>query len=652
MPANRTSHSSPKDDDFFAPGDPLSPKQKSAIHSVQHCLRAMRNTRIVRMHRTDESFVKPFCESLLLPLDLRALALGRVALGLLSVWHIIEQWAEREYWLLDGGICPRTSVMARSLDTFSLYWMVGKEPAVSCLLAVHLLVCLCFTVGYRTASAGALLWALHHSLKVKNWCHSYGGDVALVQWSFWCMFVPLGHVWSLDSALRRGRPGPSAAPDAAGASGENAPPKRDGDAAAAPSTRGDGTAAGKAEVPPPALPGAVRHDLQWHGYILILHLSMVYYSTGCTKLGSEYTQGTAVRTVLRTAFARDPVAGVLLRFPALLRVSGAAVVWLEYLGWLGFFVPLQSVRLVAVGAFVLMHLSLHAALDAHHFQWVMICGLACLLPPCAMARLERPCGRAAQWVARTLGGPGRAVLEGLRGTGPPSESAGGGGLLPDAVGARLRVARSAALWLFVWFSMVTSTCDTIARVARRYGRSYLCPPLHPPRWIGDVVSALRLKYTYTMYAPEPVLPRWKTIPALLANGEVRELLLDGRLDLRQRGPPRRYNETAVLPPRRRPAYPFRLWKFLTDHFEGLEGRFGGYVCRAWDRGHDRQQALAGFVVVGLYLQRRDVGLAVPPVQRYVQYVHWCKGVYNGTMQEHRFIDLKKYRWPAAPPNPR
>lgn len=139
--------------------------------------------------------------------DLRSLALLRIALGTYLLWDLLD----RSYVLMDHysdrGVYPRGAVMEQwsggtyweRLWAFASFHMVSGDTAwqgflflVAAVFAVALLV------GYRARATACLSWIMLISLQNRNPQILHGADQMVRQLLFWSMFLPLGARFSVD----------------------------------------------------------------------------------------------------------------------------------------------------------------------------------------------------------------------------------------------------------------------------------------------------------------------------------------------------------------------------------------------------------------------------------------------------------------------
>ncbi len=135
--------------------------------------------------------------------DLRSLALFRIGLALVIIADLVIRFGDIKAHYSDYGVLPRTALINEFLKPW--YWsihLISGEPFVQYLLfGFALLFALLLLIGYRTTLASIACWAMIVSLHNRNPGLIFAGDDALRAIAFWAMFLPLGAVYSFDSAL-------------------------------------------------------------------------------------------------------------------------------------------------------------------------------------------------------------------------------------------------------------------------------------------------------------------------------------------------------------------------------------------------------------------------------------------------------------------
>ncbi|EJN58809.1 HTTM domain-containing protein [Halogranum rubrum] len=141
--------------------------------------------------------------------DVRALAVFRVSLGLLLLLDLLLRSRNLVAFYTDAGTLPR-SLLAAEYPTFaelSLHALSGAAWWQGLLFVVAGVLALSLLVGYRTKTTLLLSWLLLVSLHARNPLVLNGGDSLLRRLLFWGLFLPLGRRWSLDSLRRERREG-------------------------------------------------------------------------------------------------------------------------------------------------------------------------------------------------------------------------------------------------------------------------------------------------------------------------------------------------------------------------------------------------------------------------------------------------------------
>ena len=136
-------------------------------------------------------------------LDLRSIALFRIALALLILADLVLRSADLTNFYTDGGVLPRrywlelTHPLHASLHAASgeLWWQL-------LLFVLAALSGAGLAIGYRSKLMAVLSFVLLTSLLNRNGLILQGGDQLLAVMSFWSLFLPLGARWSIDAALQ------------------------------------------------------------------------------------------------------------------------------------------------------------------------------------------------------------------------------------------------------------------------------------------------------------------------------------------------------------------------------------------------------------------------------------------------------------------
>jgi len=143
-------------------------------------------------------------------LDLRSLALFRIALGAVLLGDLIWRALDLTVFYTDFGVLPRAALLDRfsPAPRFSIHLISGQFvfQAILFLLAAAFAVML--ILGVRTRLAALASWFMLVSLQTRNPIILQGGDVYLRVLAFIAIFLPIGALYSVDAGLRPAEPEP------------------------------------------------------------------------------------------------------------------------------------------------------------------------------------------------------------------------------------------------------------------------------------------------------------------------------------------------------------------------------------------------------------------------------------------------------------
>jgi Vitamin K-dependent gamma-carboxylase len=290
-------------------------------------------------------------------LDLRSLALFRIALGTVLLFTLISFLPDIDAFYTDRGILPRGALISEFGNEWaiSVHLMSGHWSVQLALLLIAIVFAVGLIAGYRTRLCTAASWFLLSSLQVRNPVILLGGDHLLRLLLFWSIFVPLNGRCSLDQALN-------------------------------PSTR-----------PPEAA------HMSWGSQALMLQLCFMYWFTAALKWHPVWiSEGSAIYYALNIDVFTTPLGRFLLRFPELLRLMTYGTVLLEFFGPFLVFSPVRHglSRLLVVLMFIGFHAGLGLSMYLGNFAWVCAAGWLMFLPAEFWERAEWWGGeRIPRWVA-------------------------------------------------------------------------------------------------------------------------------------------------------------------------------------------------------------------------------------------------------------
>lgn len=269
-------------------------------------------------------------------IDLRTLALFRVALSGVTAFDLLRRLADVRAFYTDFGVMPRTwLVQTGETWRLNLHLATGETALMALGILAQAGLALMVLLGYRTRLAAILTFVLLGSLHNRNPLILIGGDNLMMCLWFWALFLPIHARWSVDAAL---------------------------------STR-----------PPPER----NLHLSWASAGLTLQVLYVYFFSAILKSGADWwPDGTAVWYALSLDRYVTPFgAWVRESLPwALMPLSGY-VYLLEWLGPLLALSPffLRPLRFGVMLALMLMHVGFLLCLGLGHFPWVSLASLCVLL---------------------------------------------------------------------------------------------------------------------------------------------------------------------------------------------------------------------------------------------------------------------------------
>ncbi len=272
-------------------------------------------------------------------MDLRSLAVFRMALGLLILWDLLWQRWPCLHAHYSGGVMDPALLAdeSRMLGWFlSLHQLFPDPTALHTLFAVQALLAVALIAGWRTWVIAPLNWLLLCSLQAANFFVLDGGDALLRLMLLFGCFLPLGARWSLD-ARRRQSPALTT-------------------------------------LPPVFLPAAA---------CLMLQVAAVYWFSVFFKTDPMWTQSYdllyyAFHTPL---YAKAP-ALFLAGYPALLKVVTFLVYWWEVLGplWVLVMASKPRLRLAGIGVFWLFHFMIFLSFGLEVFSFACMTGWVVFVP--------------------------------------------------------------------------------------------------------------------------------------------------------------------------------------------------------------------------------------------------------------------------------
>jgi hypothetical protein len=138
-------------------------------------------------------------------LDYRSLALLRVSLAGLMLADLWWRSRDLRAFYVRGGMLVPDEFYQSNKYQISVHGVCHALFAQVLLFALHAFSCITLLVGYRTTTSAVVAFVLLSSLHTHLPVVSTSGDDMLRILLFWSLFLPLGHTFSLDAALRNER---------------------------------------------------------------------------------------------------------------------------------------------------------------------------------------------------------------------------------------------------------------------------------------------------------------------------------------------------------------------------------------------------------------------------------------------------------------
>ncbi len=132
-------------------------------------------------------------------IDLRSLALFRIALGGVILVDLAIRGVYFAAHYSDGGVLPRAEVPAHFAAAYSPYLHVASPVVLLGVFAVTLVAALAFTIGLRARLAAVVLWVLAASLDARNPLVLSNGDVLRNLLLLWSAMLPVDARFSVRS---------------------------------------------------------------------------------------------------------------------------------------------------------------------------------------------------------------------------------------------------------------------------------------------------------------------------------------------------------------------------------------------------------------------------------------------------------------------
>ena len=283
----------------------------------------------------------------LFSIDLRSLAVFRIALGVLLLADLSIRVQDLSAHYTDWGALPRDVTALFNPLHMSVHLVTGSSFGQATIFLIAGVFALALLLGFRTPLVTCASWLLLLSVQARNPRLLHSSDDLLRLLLFWGMFVPLGARYSLDSLIRRSGPDGSPLPT---------------------SVSSVGTAA------------------------LLLQVCLVYWCTAALKSWDVWWhEASAVYYTLHIDQIVTPFGLWLLGFPELLALLSRATIVLEFFGPCLVFVPFFTpwLRLVVIGASFSFHIGLALCMSIGAFPYVSMVSWLVFVPSLVWERGRR-----------------------------------------------------------------------------------------------------------------------------------------------------------------------------------------------------------------------------------------------------------------------
>lgn len=582
-----------------------------------------------------------------LPLDMRALSLFRIGLGLASLVEVLELWQYRDAFLSRTGVCPEQA--AKGPQAFDLFLAARNDTALDILLLLNIAATMLFACGFWTRSAAFTVWlfALSQYHRLGD-CVGYGGDQLRCQLLFWAMLIPVGDVWSVDAYILhredfyRGRDLEQTQADVRPRQQQqealelhelnrvrqqeeqqDLPMEVRPQAEVLPVPKFRGKANRGLEMSAACdlgLSPTMEKGTEWLSHersrfrapfeslLILLQLAVMYAATAASKDGETWRSGQAVMMTLRMPqYAREPLARWLLLFPSLCTALTHSTLHLEAYGWSLALLPFAYTRAAALLAFGCLHAGMHMCLRVGHFQLFVLSGWLATTPPCILDKCQMLVPRGTWFVS------------------PPRRHASGSGQGRMLSNMRMFCCFGAGLLMLLVMAHACAECGR--------KRCALAGVVRPHPRVRQLLGELGLLQHWNMFAPNAPRKTFRVaaIGVVALHGQklcspsseklgdacriVHLWSEEGRPSVHL--PVSDFWRTMRPPPVAGVDFATNRWRKLMENANASRG-LGGFLCQQW-RMHRKTERLLGLWVIRVQSE--------PPDARQVlhgAFKHWCE----------------------------
>lgn len=269
-------------------------------------------------------------------IDLRTLALTRVALATVLLYDLAMRFRDYSVMYSDEGLFPMADVATYYGEAswrWSLHLLSGSYAYQMTLFGLAAIFGVMLLLGLFSRFATIASWVFLVSIHTRAPVLVTGGDVLLAMTLFWGMFLPLGGRASLDARRR-------------------SPPTSNGPIVSVASAA------------------------------MMLQLAFMYFFTGCSKCNDMWFSGKALESIFANEMFVRPLGVWMQQFPGFLELLTYGTLVLELGGPLLMFCPWKTriVRPLTVLCFVGLHLGIEMTMTVVIFSFSSLAALTCFTP--------------------------------------------------------------------------------------------------------------------------------------------------------------------------------------------------------------------------------------------------------------------------------
>jgi hypothetical protein len=269
-------------------------------------------------------------------IDLRTLALTRVALATVVLYDLAMRFRDYSVMYADEGLFPIADVVTyygSSSWRWSFHFWSDSHAYQMTLFVLAAVFGVMLWLGLMTRLATIATWLLLISIHARAPVLVTGGDVLLGMMLFWGIFLPLGQRASVDSLWRGGK-------------------QRD------------------------------NPQLSVASAAMMLQVAFMYFFTACSKCNDLWYSGQALESVFANELFVRPIGVWMAQFPGLLTWLTYGTLVLELAGpWL-LFCPWKTrlVRPLVLLCFVGLHIGIELTMTVVIFSFASLAALTCFTP--------------------------------------------------------------------------------------------------------------------------------------------------------------------------------------------------------------------------------------------------------------------------------